>query len=601
MTATIADYALIGDSETAALVHRSGSIDWLCLPRFDSGACFAALLGTPDNGHWSVAARNVMRLRRVYRDGTLVLETTVETTSGSARVIDFMSPRDSHADLVRIVEGIDGHVDFDVELVIRFDYGRTVPWVTRPDAQTLMAVAGPDTLFLQTPVRLHGEDMRSVGAFSVGPEDCIPFVLTHRISLSERPPHVDALASLTSTEQHWRAFSDRCPAVGDWTAPVKRSLITLKALTFAPTGGIVAAATTSLPEKIGGPRNWDYRFCWLRDATFALQCFMHLGYYDEASAWRDWLLRAVAGDPSQMQIMYGLGGERRLNEWEVPWLTGFRHSRPVRIGNAAADQLQLDVHGEVADTMMQAFKGGLAPNPRTSELRRVGLDYLARIWREPDEGIWEVRGGRQHFTHSKVMAWVAFDRAATYEPKTARDEKDRALWRSIADEIHADVCARGFDRAQNSFVQVYGQPHLDASLLQMALVGFLPPDDPRIIGTIEAIERRLVRDGLVLRYETDRVVDGLPPGEGRVLACSFWLADNLVLIGRRTEARALFERLLGLCNDLGLMAEEYDPDTGEMLGNFPQAFSHVGLINTALNLARSAGPARERAEQTAPA
>ena len=595
MDASIADYAMIGDCETAALVHRSGSIDWLCLPRFDSDACFARLLGDRDNGHWSISAREVLESRRAYRDGTLILVTHLVTKTGAARVIDFMSPRDQHADLIRIVEGIEGCVTFDVELVIRFDYGRTTPWVTHADPTTLMAVAGPNTLFLQTPVRLHGQDMRTQGVFAIKAGERIPFSLTHRVSLSERPPQVEAMTALASTERYWRDFSDRCPQVGPWTHHVKRSLITLKALTYGPTGGMVAAATTSLPEKIGGTRNWDYRYCWLRDATFTLQAFMHLGYFEEAGAFRDWLLRAVAGDPAQMQIMYGVSGERRLTEWEAPWLGGFRESRPVRIGNAAAEQMQLDVRGEVIDAMARAVKGGLAPHPRSAELRRASLEYLATIWREPDEGIWEMRAGRQHFTHSKVMAWVAFDRALGYPPQSDRDREDQRRWRAIADEIHAEICARAYDPAQNAFTQVYGQPWLDVSLLQLALVGFLPPSDPRILGTIAAIEQRLVRDGLTLRYETDLVADGLPPGEGRFLACSFWLADNLVLTGRHGEARALFERLLTLCNDVGLLAEQYDPEAREMLGNFPQAFSHVGLINTAVNLSRAMGPAAERA------
>ena len=595
MDAIIADYAMIGDCETAALVHRSGSIDWLCLPRFDSDACFARLLGDRDNGHWSICARDVTETRRAYRDGTLILVTYLVTKTGAARVIDFMSPRDQQADLIRIVEGIQGRVTFDVELVIRFDYGRTTPWVTHEDPTTIMAVAGPNTLFLQSPVRLRGQDMRTQGVFSVKAGDHVPFLLTHCVSRHQRPPHVEARTALDNTERFWREFSDRCPPVGPWTNQVKRSLITLKALTYGPTGGIVAAVTTSLPEKIGGTRNWDYRYCWLRDATFTLQSFMHLGYFDEAAAWRDWLLRAIAGDPAQMQIMYGVSGERRLTEWEAPWLEGFRKSRPVRIGNAAADQMQLDVRGELVDTMARAVKGGLVPHPRSAELRRVSLEYLATVWREPDEGIWEMRAGRRHFTHSKVMAWVAFDRALTYEPKSSRDRADQQRWRAIRDEIHAEICEKGFDTAQNSFTQIYGEPWLDASLLQMALVGFLPPDDPRILGTIAAIEKRLVRDGLTLRYETDLVGDGLPPGEGRFLACSFWLADNMVLMGRHTDARALFERLLTICNDVGLLAEQYDPDAKEMLGNFPQAFSHVGLINTAVNLSRAMGPALERA------
>jgi GH15 family glucan-1,4-alpha-glucosidase len=597
----IADYALIGDCETAALVHRGGSIDWLCLPRFDSSACFAALLGTRDNGHWAVTARDCLETSRCYRDGTLILETTYTTRAGKARVIDFMPPRDTHADIVRIVEGLEGDVTFETEIIIRFDYGRTVPWVTRVDDTVIKAIAGPDALYLQTAVPLHGEDKRTRGTFSLRAGEHVSFVLSYRDALGPQPERVDAQTALAQTEAYWREFVDRCPKVGPWTEPVRRSLVTLKALTYAPTGGILAAPTTSLPERIGGQRNWDYRYCWLRDATFSLQAFMHLGYFEEAIAWRDWLLRAIAGDPAQLQIMYGLAGERQLNEWTVPWLEGFRDSRPVRIGNAAVGQFQLDVHGEVADAMMQATKGGMPPSPRTKELRRVGLRYLERIWRDPDEGIWETRGGRRHFVHSKVMAWVAFDRATSYEPTCEQDEVDLRRWRRIADEIHADVCEKGFDRTQNSFVQAYGTPHLDASLLQLAIVGFLPHDDPRILGTIAAIEKRLVRNGLVLRYETDRVDDGLPPGEGRFLACSFWLADNMILTGRIDDARALFEHLLTLCNDVGLLSEEYERETGEMLGNFPQAFSHVGLINTALNLARASGPAKERAASSAEA
>jgi GH15 family glucan-1,4-alpha-glucosidase len=418
--------------------------------------------------------------------------------------------------------------------------------------------------------------------------------MTYQSSLATPGPAADPEAALARTHAFWRAFSDRCPDVGAYSEQVKRSLLTLKALTYAPTGGIVAAVTTSLPEWIGGTRNWDYRYCWLRDATFTLQAFMQLGYFEEAQAWRDWLLRAVAGDPSQLQIMYGVAGERQLPEWEGPWLSGYRGSRPVRIGNAAAEQMQLDVRGEVIDAMARAVRGGIAPHPRSAEWRRATLDHLAQVWREPDEGIWEMRAGRQQFTHYKVMAWVAFDRALTYAPQSERDREDQLRWRAIANEIHAEICKRAYDPAQNAFTQVYGQPWLDASLLQMALVGFLPPSDPRILGTIAAIEKRLVRDGLTLRYETDMVADGLPPGEGRFLACSFWLADNLVLIGRHAEACALFERLLALCNDVGLLAEQYDPELGEMLGNFPQAFSHVGLINMAVNLARGMGPAAER-------
>jgi GH15 family glucan-1,4-alpha-glucosidase len=593
----IEDYALIGDCETAALVSRRGSVDWLCFPRFDSGACFAALLGTPENGCWRIAPRHAQaRAERRYGDGTLVLETDWETPQGGATVIDFMPPRDGAADLVRIVAGRWGRVEFDVNFIARFDYGRSVPWVSHLDDTTLTAVAGPDLLVLRTPVRLHGEDMHTVGSFAVTAGERIPFTLTHLPSHLPPPVPRDPEAALERTRAFWRAFSRRCPEVGPWTAEVKRSLVTLKALTYMPTGGIAAAATTSLPEHVGGPRNWDYRFCWLRDATMTLMAFMKLGYFEEASAWREWLLRSVAGDPSQMQIMYGLAGERRLPEWEVPWLDGFLGSRPVRIGNAAADQFQLDIYGEVADAMMQALRGGLPPHPRTRALSEVILPFLEDAWRRSDEGIWEVRGGRRHFTHSKVMAWVAFDRAAALALSTDGGMEQAVRWRRVADTIHEEVCRLGYDPGLGSFVQHYGSRQLDASLLHIPLVGFLPPTDPRVLGTVDAIERRLVRNGLVLRYDSEETEDGLPPGEGAFLACSFWLADVLVLLGRHEDARRLFERLLGLCNDVGLLSEEYDPEAGRMLGNFPQAFSHIGLINTALNLSRPTSPAEERAE-----
>jgi GH15 family glucan-1,4-alpha-glucosidase len=597
LTSRIEDYALIGDCETAALVSRNGSIDWLCFPRFDSGACFAALLGTAENGRWSIAPKDQSaRITRRYRPDTLILETTFETAEGTATLIDFMPPRDGASDLVRLIVGEHGRVEFDTDLIVRFGYGRTVPWVTREEDGSISAVAGPDRLTLRTPVELEGADLRTGGSFSVLAGERIPFVLTYGPSNGPRPAHQDVEAVLADTETYWRDFADRCPAVGAWTSAVKRSLITLKALTFAPTGGIVAAATTSLPEQLGGTRNWDYRYCWLRDATMTLMGFMKLGYYEEAAAWRGWLLRAIAGAPDQVQIMYGVAGERQLLEWEVPWLRGYGDSRPVRIGNAAADQLQLDVYGEIADAMAQALKGGLPPHPRSQALRDVILPYLEQAWRQPDEGIWEVRGGRQHFTHSKVMAWVAFDRAAVMAANVEGGSAAAARWRSVADMIHADVCGKAYDAELGCFVQAYGSRTIDASVLQIPLVGFLPADDPRVVGTVKAVEKWLVRDGLVLRYRTEQTDDGLPPGEGAFLACSFWLADVLVLQGRYADARQLFERLSNLCNDVGLLAEEYDPVACRMLGNFPQAFSHVGLINTALNLARATGPAEERAE-----
>lgn len=597
MASRIEDYALIGDCETAALVSLDGSIDWLCFPRFDSPACFASLLGGPENGRWRIAPTGkIVSRKRRYRDDTLILETEFETETGAATLIDFMPLRDGASDLIRLIIGRRGHVTFEVDFTVRFDYGRSVPWVSHADDGALTAVAGPDMLVLHTPVRLKGEDMHTVGTFTVAAGETVPFTLTHVPSHQPPPPERDVQTALDKTESFWRAFAKRCPQVGPWTSEVKRSLITLKALTYMPTGGIVAAATTSLPEHIGGTRNWDYRICWLRDATMTLLAFMKLGYYEEASAWRDWLMRAVAGDPAQMQIMYGLSGERNLLEWEVPWLDGFMGSKPVRIGNAAAEQFQLDVYGEVADAMAQALRGGLPRQPRVRALAEVIMPYLEKAWREADEGIWEVRGARQHFTHSKVMAWVAFDRAATLAAEDEDGAGRARHWRIVADEIHADVCAKGFNTELNSFVQAYGSEALDASLLHIPLVGFLPPGDPRVLGTVAAIERGLMQDGLVLRYRTHEVDDGLPPGEGAFLACSFWLADVLKLQGRIEDARRLFERLLALCNDVGLMSEEYDPVAGRMLGNFPQAFSHVGLINTALNLARQTGPAEERAE-----
>jgi GH15 family glucan-1,4-alpha-glucosidase len=593
MALRIEDYALIGDCRTAALVGRDGSIDWLCWPRFDSPACFAALLGEPENGRWVIAPRETpLAVRRRYRPGTLVLETEFETATGRATIVDFM-PAES-ANLVRIVMGRSGRVDFRTEFIVRFNYGATVPWVSRRDDGALDAIAGPERVVLRTPAALRGEELKTVGEFTVEANESVPFVVSYGPSFERPPPAIDAFAALERTEASWREWSDRCPDVGPWAQPVKRSLITLKALTYVPTGGIVAAPTTSLPERLGGVRNWDYRYCWLRDATFTLLAFMHLGYHEEARAWRDWLLRAVAGSPSQVQIMYGVGGERWLPELIVDWLPGYEKSAPVRVGNAAYQQLQLDVFGEMADAMFQAYKGGMEPSPRARELRPVILDYLAKAWREPDEGIWEVRGGPQHFVHSKVMAWVAFDRAAN--DAQAFDES-AARWRAIADEIHAEVCERGFDRELGSFVQAYGAKLLDASLLLIPIVGFLPAHDPRVKGTLRAIEERLVIDGeFVLRYETEHTGDGLPPGEGAFLACSFWLIDNYILQGRDAEARKLFDRLLARCNDVGLLAEEIDPLSGRMLGNFPQAYSHVGLINAALSLSRETGPVEERAE-----
>jgi GH15 family glucan-1,4-alpha-glucosidase len=600
MVVKIEDYAIIGDCKTAALVGRDGSIDWLCWPRFDSAACFAALLGSAENGRWLTAPEHpILNVSRRYRPGTLILETEFKTASGTAVIIDFMPPGDGN-ELVRVVIGRSGRVQFRTELVVRFNYGATVPWVNRLDDGALDAIAGPERLVLRTPVSLYGEDLKTVGAFTVEAGQSVPFSISYGASFQSPPPATNAFHALERAEAFWRQWSDRCPDVGPWTETVKRSLITLKALTYAPTGGIVAAATTSLPEHLGGVRNWDYRYCWLRDATFTLLALMHLGYHDEARAWRDWLMRAVAGSPEQIQIVYGVGGERWLPEMIIPWLAGYESSSPVRIGNAAFQQLQIDVLGEVADAMFQARKAGMEMTERSRALRPIVLEYLETAWREPDDGIWEVRGERQHFVHSKVMAWVAFDRAANELAAEGSNESSRR-WREVADDIHADVCERGFDRDIGSFVQAYGSTRLDASLLLIPLVGFLPAADQRIQGTLRAIEARLLIDGeFVLRYETDNPGDGLPPGEGAFLACSFWLVDNYILHGQHAKALNLFDRLLSRRNDVGLLAEEFDPRTGRMLGNFPQAYSHVGLINAALSMSRETGPAEERAEARQP-
>lgn len=595
MDTPLEDYALIGDCETAALVSRAGSIDWLCWPRFDSPACFAALLGTPEHGRWLIAAVDAdARLTRRYRGRTLILETIIETADGSVTLIDFMPPRGRNSDVVRLVRGDRGRVRMRTELVLRFDYGRTVPWVTRLHDQRLRAIAGPDMVVLRTPVDVHGVGLTTVGEFDVNAGETVPFVLTHGPSHREPPADIDSDASLEATDRFWSDWMADGKVEGEWSDAVARSLVTLKALTYAPTGGIVAAPTTSLPEQIGGPRNWDYRFCWLRDATQTLLALMNAGFYDEAHAWRDWLLRAAAGAPSQLQIMYGLAGERRLTEYEVSWLPGYAASRPVRIGNAAHAQLQLDIFGEVMDALHQARRGGLTPRDSDWAFQRAVLNHLAEIWQQPDEGMWEVRGPARHFTYSKVMAWVAFDRGIR---AIERHKLDGPLdtWRKIRETIHEDVCRHGFDPSLGSFVQSYGSKELDASLLLLPTVGFLPCSDLRVRGTIEAVERHLVVDGFVLRYDTERSDDGLPPGEGAFLACSFWLADAYLLLGRVDDSRRLFERLLSLCNDLGLLAEEYEPRQRRLVGNFPQAFSHIALVNTAHNLSRATKPAQQRA------
>jgi GH15 family glucan-1,4-alpha-glucosidase len=585
--ARIEDYGLIGDLQTAALVGRDGSIDWACFPRFDSGACFAALLGTTDHGRWLIApSGDAWSPGRAYRKNTLVLETEWECETGKARVIDFMPPRGSAPDIVRIVEGIAGEVEMNAELVIRYDYGSTLPWVRRLEDDTRVVVAGPDALCFRSGVEHRGENYRTIGEFTVHEGERVPFMLTWYPSNEDPPKRIDPEQALRDTVDYWTEWVEPCKYDGPWTDVVQQSLIVLKALTYAPTGGIVAAPTTSLPEKIGGERNWDYRYCWLRDATLVLLAFINAGYLDEAAAWRIWLLRAAAGDPAALQIMYGVAGERRLSETTLDWLPGYEASRPVRAGNAASDQFQLDVYGEVLDAMHQARVHELQRLPEAWSLQRRLLAFLESAWKEPDDGIWEVRGGRRHFTHSKVMAWVAFDRGVKAVEEFGRTGPVER-WRKIRDEIHHEVCERGFDRDLNSFTQSYDSKRLDASLLVIPLVGFLPADDARVLGTVAAVERELYRDGFVYRYAGDdehHRVDGLPAGEGAFLPCSFWLVDNFALQGRLDEAEELFERLLSLQNDLGLFAEEWDPGTRRQLGNFPQAFTHVALVNSAFNL-----------------
>ncbi|WP_405505152.1 glycoside hydrolase family 15 protein [Streptomyces purpurascens] len=583
----IEDYALIGDEQTAALVGTDGSVDWLCLPRFDSAACFAKLLGDEDNGYWRIAPVGADRCtRRAYRRDTLVLDTEWETEQGAVRVTDLMPQRDEAPDVVRIVEGLDGEVTLHSVLKLRFDYGSIIPWVRRVDGHRV-AVAGPDSTWLRSEpeVRSWGEDFGTHAEFTVKKGEKVAFVMTWHPSHESRPSLVDPFEALRHSVEDWRAWVSRCRYRGPYRDAVVRSLITLKALTYAPTGGIVAALTTSLPEEPGGVRNWDYRYCWLRDSTLTLGALLAAGYQDEAEAWRNWLLRAVAGDPADLQIMYGVAGERRLPEYELPWLSGFAGSAPVRIGNGAVNQLQLDVYGEVMDSLSLARESGLSAQPDVWALQTALMDFLRTHWRQPDEGLWEVRGGRRQFVHSKVMVWVAADRAVRTLERHPELDGDLEGWRALRDEVHREVCERGYDRERNTFTQSYGSRELDAALLLIPRVGFLPPDDPRVIGTIDAIREELDHRGLLLRYTTDDAdVDGLPGSEGTFVVCSFWLADALHMTGRTKEARALFERLVGLANDVGLLSEEFDPVTGRQLGNFPQAFSHIGLVNTALAL-----------------
>ncbi|MFF8967753.1 glycoside hydrolase family 15 protein [Streptomyces sp. NPDC014995] len=584
----IEDYALIGDEQTAALVGKDGSIDWLCLPRFDSAACFARLLGGEDNGHWRIAPKDVRGpcTHRAYRPGTLVLDTEWETDEGAIRVTDLMPQRDRAPDVVRVVEGLRGRVTVRSTLRLRFDYGWVVPWMRRVDGHRV-AIAGPDAVWFRSEpaVRTWGEDFGTHAEFTVAAGESVAFVLTWHPSHHPRPPLVDPYEALRASVEDWQAWSARCCYHGPHRDAVLRSLITLKALTYVPTGGIVAALTTSLPEEIGGIRNWDYRYCWLRDSTLTLGALLAAGYQEEAEAWRNWLLRAVAGDPADLQIMYGLAGERRLPECELPWLPGYLGSTPVRIGNGAVNQLQLDVYGEVMDSLSLARTAGLSPRPHMWSLQCALMKWLSEHWRQPDEGLWEVRGGRRQFVHSKVMVWVAADRAVRAVERYPKLHGDLEKWRALRDEVHREVCEKGYDPERNTFTQYYGSRELDASLLLIPRVGFLPPDDPRVVGTVDAVRAELGHGGLVRRYSTDgMMVDGLPGGEGTFLACSFWLADALHMTGRTKEAHELFERLCGLTNDVGLLAEEYDPLTGRHLGNFPQAFSHIGLVNTALTL-----------------
>lgn len=598
MSLPIEDYALIGDTHTAALVGRDGSIDWFCAPRFDSDACFAGLLGDDSNGHWSLAPappghdpersghdiRPAVSGTRRYRGDTLILETDFETDTGSVRLIDFMPIRHQHPRIVRIVEGLSGQVAVTMRLVVRYGYGHAVPWVTRHDHR-IRLVAGPDGLVLDSPVRCRGRNMKTVADFTVGKGERVPFVLAWYPSYEQEPRRIDTDDVLAQTEQFWQEWIASAQAVhGPWEQQARRSLITLKALTYAPTGGIVAAPTTSLPEALGGVRNWDYRYCWVRDATLTLDALIEAGCSEEAQAWMMWLARAIAGSPHQLQIMYGAAGERRLEEYTLDWLAGYENSAPVRVGNAAAGQFQLDVYGELMDATDRARHHGIRTHPSVWPLQQKILDFVEAHWSDPDDGIWEVRGPRRHFVHSRVMAWVAMDRAVqAVEQYGLRGSVER--WREIRKLIHDEVCEKGFNAKRGAFTQYYGSDELDASVLMIPLVGFLPPDDERVVSTVEAIAKELMVDGLVQRYQNTSGVDGLPGIEGTFLPCSFWLADCLALIGRLDEARALFDRLVGLANDVGLLSEEYDTRVNRQVGNFPQAFTHVGLINSARNLA----------------
>jgi GH15 family glucan-1,4-alpha-glucosidase len=594
LSSKIEDYGLIGDCETAALVGRDGSIDWLCWPAFDSDACFAALLGTDKHGRWRIApAADVLKSSRRYRDNTLILETRFETADGVVALIDFMPPRGNASDVVRLVQGISGRVKMRMDLVIRFGFGIDIPWVKRTeDGTALLAICGPDMTVLRTPVETRGEDLTTVAEFEVSEGQTVPFVLTYGPSHLPVPAPIDPLLALQETEDFWTEWCSRCTYQGERRELVMRSLITLKALTYGPTGGIVAAPTTSLPEKLGGQRNWDYRFCWLRDATFTLLALMNSGYTEEAWAWQNWLLRAAAGYPANMQIMYGIMGQRRLLEWEADWLPGYEGARPVRVGNAAHAQLQLDVYGELIDAFYQSRVAGLEPDKDNWELGRAVIEHLEEIWDQPDHGIWERRGDARHYVFSKVMTWVAFDRGIKSAQRFGFDAP-LERWASLRDAICSEVCEKGFDREQNAFVESYGSQVLDASILLLPAVGFLPASDPRVRGTIAAIERHMMRDGFVLRHDPREVTDEIQPIEGAFLACSLWLADAWVLAGEIEKAQALFDRVVGVANDLGLLAEEYDSGVGRQTGNFPQALTHIALINTAHNLSEAKKPAEK--------